>query len=364
MKILMDDGMQIQLGTGIGKYSKYLYQAMKGNGYDIELVKSADRSRSKMKDRLRYVKYINSRQFQKDVAKYDVVMFTNYTMPFRRNKKVKYVATIPDMVAYLYPETLPLFYRLYNQVMIRNTIKRADLIFTISKSVETEIVKLFPVCEKRIRTTWLGLYDGIRPLDSYKPYRNEKLKNIDESPFFLFVSTVEKRKNVGLVIRAFLEMKKYNPRSEQYKLVIAGRPGFGYEEFVELARQSIFSEDVIFTGYINDLDCNRLYNHAKAFIFPTVYEGFGFAQIECMKCHLPIILSDIPTNREISRNYGEFFDLNSVDSLVDKMMLFVNDKYNYNEKNQIANEYIKNFNWNNIAQKYHNYILKLFEEDK
>lgn len=364
MKILMDDGMQIQLGTGIGKYSKYLYQAIKENGYDIELIKSADRSGSKMKDRLRYVKYINSKQFQKDVAQYDVVMFTNYTMPFRRNEKVKYVTTIPDMVAYLYPETLPLFYRLYNRVMIRNTVKRADLIFTISKSVEKEIVELFPACEERIRTTWLGLYDGIRPLDRYEPYKNEKLKDIDESPFFLFVSTVEKRKNVGLVIRAFLEMKKHNPRGDRYKLVIAGRPGFGYEEFVELAQQSTFSEDVIFTGYIDDLDCNRLYNHARAFIFPTVYEGFGFAQIECMRCHLPIILSDIPTNREISRDYGVFFDLNSVDSLIDKMMLFVNDKYNYSEKNQLADEYIEDFNWNNIAQKYWNYILRVIEESR
>lgn len=361
MKILMDDGMQIQLGTGIGKYSKYLYEALKAIGCDIKLVNGVKRTGSKSKDRLSYIKYINSAQFQKDVASYDAVLFTNYTIPFRHNKSVKYIAAIPDMVAFLYPETLPTFYRCYNQVMIRNSIKKADLIFTISNSVEKEILEKFPECRSRIRTTWLGLYDGIKPLKSYEPYANEKLEGIDEFPYFLFVSTVEKRKNVGLVIEAFLKVKERSQNAADYKLVIAGRPGYGYDEFVKTVEQSKFAKDVIFTGYISDSDCNRLYNHAKAFVFPTVYEGFGFAQIECMKCHLPIILSDIPTNREISREYGVFFDLKNVQSLIDKMMLFVNDEYDYENRALLADKYMEDFDWLKIAKQYERYIAELLE---
>ncbi len=363
LRILMDDGMQIQLGTGIGKYSKYLFEALQENDCDISLVKSIRRTGSKIKDRLSYVKYINSRQYQSDVAAYDVVLFTNYTMPFRRNKKVKYVTTIPDMVAFLHPETLPPFYRYYNQFMIRNTVKKADLIFTISKSVEHEIVEMFPECRERVRTTWLGLYDGIRPLEEYEPYENEKLFGIDDTPFFLFVSTVEKRKNVGLVLDAFIDLKRTVPQAESYKLVIVGRPGFGYEEFEKKAKESGIAEDIIFAGYTTDADCNRLYNHAKAFIFPTIYEGFGFAQIECMKCHLPIILSDIPTNREISREYGNFFDLSEPKSLVQKMRLFVDNKYNYRKKNALADQYIVDFDWKVIAEQYMSYILELMRKN-
>lgn len=363
MKILMDDGMQIQLGTGIGKYSKYLYDAMSRNGCDISLVKEAKRTGNRMKDRFAYIKYINSKQFQRDVEGYDVVLFTNYTMPIRKDKRTKYITAVPDMVAFLYPETLPPFYRYYNQIMIRNTVKRADLVFTISKSVEKEIVQKFPDCKERIRTTWLGLYDGICPLDYYEPYGNEKLVGIDDTPFFLFVSTVEKRKNVGLVIDAFLKLKQESPEADDYKLVIAGRPGYGYDEFVEMVERSDYSQDVVFTGYITDSDCNRLYNHATAFVFPTVYEGFGFAQIECMRCHLPIILSDIPTNREISRDYGEFFQLKHPETLMQKMQLFVNDEYDYETKNKLADQYIGSFDWNKIAEQYMVYINEIIERD-
>lgn len=362
LKILIDDGNQIGLGTGIGKYSLYLYNAMRDNGYDVSLVKQVAKPVGRLKDRLNYLLRINSKEYMRELQIYDVVLYTNYAMPIRKNRTTAYVTAIPDMVSFLHPETLPTMYRYYNQAMIRNTVKRADLVFTISKSVENEIVSKFPQCKERIRTTWLGLYDGIGPLDTYNEYENLLLKGIDEFNYFLFVSTVEKRKNVGVVLDAFIELKKFYPEAKSYKLVIVGRPGFGYEEFVQKANASEYSDDIIFAGYTSDSDCNRLYNHAKAFIFPTIYEGFGFAQIECMKCHLPIILSNITTNFEISRKYGEFFDLNDINTLVEKMLVFVNNQYNYVEKRELADRYLEDFQWSKIARQYMEYFEELFRK--
>ena len=361
LKILIDDGNQIKLGTGIGKYSLYLYNAIKTLGYHVDLVEQNSEMKGRQKDRLRYLLNINSNKYMKQVEAYDIVLYTNYAMPIRKNKKTKYVVTIPDMVSFLYPETLPLIYRYYNQLMIRNSVKRADAVFTISNSVMKEIVSKFPSCKDRIYMTWLGVYDGIEPCDNYAAYENPLLKDIDSSPFFLFVSTVEKRKNVGLVLDAFISLKHNVKEAKPYKMVIVGRPGFGYDEFEKMANESGFKEDIIFAGYTCDSDCNRLYNHAKAFVFPTIYEGFGFAQIECMKCHLPIILSDIPTNREISREYGEFFDLKKIDTLIQKMSLFVNDDYDYQKKNALADQYIIDFDWLSIAEIYTNYFSKIVE---
>lgn len=356
LKILIDDGNQIKLGTGIGKLSLYLYNAIKKNGYDVSLVSQNTASSGRLKDRISYLCQINSTQYARKLEKYDVVLYTNYAMPYRKNGSTLYVAVIPDMVSFLYPNTLPVMYRYYNQMMIRNTVNKADLVFTISKTVEKEIVDKFPKVSERIRTTWLGLYDGVRPLEKYAQYENLRLEGIDKYDYFLFVSTVEKRKNVGLVLDAFIKFKQMYKNALDYKLVIVGRPGYGYEEFVEKADMSDYKEDIIFAGYTCDADCNRLYNRAKAFVFPTIYEGFGFAQIECMRCHLPIILSDIPTNREISRDYGEFFSLGDINTLVDKMAIFLNGKYDYETKNRIADEYIKDFQWSTIADQYMQYI--------
>lgn len=361
MRLLIDDGNQIQLSTGIGKYTLYLYRALKKKGIDVNLVEQENMiDASRTKQRIAYLKRINSSAYQKFIdGRYDVVLYTNYTVPYRKFQTAKIVACIPDMVSYLYPETLPVFYRIYNQIMIKNTVKKADLILTISRSVRDEILEKFPNSRERLAYTWLGLYDGIRPLPEYAPYENEKLQGIDGSPYFLFVSTVEKRKNVGMVIDAFINLKEHTPGARNYKLVIVGRPGYGYEEFVEKVNSSAYKTDVIFSGFTSDADCNRLYNHAKAFVFPTIYEGFGFAQIECMKCHLPIILSDIPTNREISRNYGLFFDLDDISTLVQQMSVIVNGEYDYDRYNALADEYIREFDWDKIAQQYIGYIEAL-----
>lgn len=351
MKILLDDGMQIAVGTGIGKYSMSLYKGLLQNNVDVQLSDYNPPKRGKMYDRLHYLYYINSSAYQEYIKQFDYVLYTNYAVPFVKNSKTKYSVTIHDLVAFLYPDTLPFMYRYYSQAMIRNACEKADLIFTVSNSARNDIVAKFPKVKNKIHAIWAGLYDDRKPLSEYPPYENCKLTSIDNVPFFLFVSTIEKRKNVGMVIDAFLKLKEGYVEASEYKLVLAGRPGYGYSDFLAKVNASNYAEDVIFAGYVSDSDCNRLYNHAKAFVFPTVYEGFGSAQIECMNCHLPIILSDIPTNREISREYGEYFDLSSTESLVKKMRIFVDNKYNDKEKEGISNIYIKDFDWLILSKK-------------
>lgn len=356
MKILLDDGMQIAVGTGIGKYSISLYKGLLENNVDVQLSDYIPPKKGKMYDRLHYLYYINSSAYQEYIKQFDYVLYTNYAVPFIKNSKTEYAVTIHDLVAFLYPDTLPFMYRYYSQAMIRNACEKADLIFTVSNSAKNDIVAKFPKVKNKIHAIWAGLYDDRKPLSVYPPYENCKLTDIDSVPFFLFVSTIEKRKNVGMVIDAFLKLKGEYAEASDYKLVLAGRPGYGYQEFVEKVNASKYSQDVIFAGYVSDSDCNRLYNHAKAFIFPTVYEGFGSAQIECMNCHLPIILSDIPTNREISREYGEYFKLDDIDNLITCMAIIVKNEYDYLNKEELANIYIKEFKWKSLSYSMFNII--------
>ena len=346
IRILLDDGNQIERGTGIGRYSQYVFDFLKKSGYQIDLVDRRFVSGDRRRKRLEYLWYVNSKAYQRELKDhYDIVFYTNYTVPFVKNGRTKYIATIHDMVSYLYPETLPVAYRIYNRETIRNTIHRAELVFTDSESVKREIISKFPDAENKIRSTWIGSYESIKPLETYEDYDNPLLHGIDESPFFLFVSTVEKRKNVKLVIEAFDCLKRVSQSAAGWKLVIVGRPGYGYEEICKAARESSSSQDILFAGFTSDEDCNRLYNHAKAFVFPTTYEGFGLAQIECMRCHLPLICSDIATNREISREYGLYFNLDDPSSLVDQMRNITDGKYNYTRYNMLAERYLADFSW-------------------
>lgn len=355
MRILIDDGMQIKVGTGIGKYTKYLYTYMK----ESKLFKSVDlvnyenifsKPCNKKMMRIKYLMYINSKKYFEKMKDYDYVWFTNYIIPFRKPKNTKIIVTIHDLVSFLYPNTLPLLYRFYIRFFIKYAVKKSDIIFTVSNSSKNEIQNLFKKYSNKVKYFWPGIYDGISSDKIEDNFENHELNKLDNQKYFLYVGTVEKRKNIDFIIEAFIELKKNNEKAKGYKFVIAGRPGFGYKEFINKINYLGYSNDFIFPGYVSDLDSNKLYCEAKAFVFPSVYEGFGSNQIECMKCKLPILLSDIPTNREISREYGLFFSLNDTNTLVEQMNKIVENNYDYAEKEQIATKYLKEFEWNLIIK--------------
>lgn len=354
MRILIDDGMQIEVGTGIGKYSLYLYQALKNELAEpdtVELLQFKKGNLPKSLRRLCYLNYINSDEFYKKCADYDIVHFTNYAMPFKKNKNVRYVVTIHDLASFLHPESLPKIYRVYSRMMIYLALKRSDVILTVSESVRQEIIERWPNVTSKIKVVYPGLYSEFSKEKIDDKYRHEKLKCLTEKEFFLFVGTIETRKNIGIVIRAFINMKEINPEIP-YKLVLAGRPGYGYEKYEELIAQSKCRADIIMTGYLSADDVLRLYKNAAAYIFPTVYEGFGSTQLECMVNHLPIILSDIPTNREVSKDYGLYFKLGDEKQLQKRMEQIVNNQVDRDLLNLLADKICKNYSWDNLIHSY------------
>lgn len=354
MRVLIDDGMQIQVGTGIGKYTLYLYNELKNaltsdNAVDLEQFDKRDSS--KKQGRLKYLRHINSIDYYKKCGNYDVVHFTNYAMPFIKNPRTKYIVTIHDLASFTHPESLSTAYKLYNRFIVTHAIKNADVILTVSKAIKDEIGRKWPEYAGKIRVAYPGLYSEFNPGSIQRQYDSEVLSYIQKDKFFLFVGTVEKRKNLGIVLQAFINMKRQD-RSNQYKLVLAGRAGYGYEEYEQIISNSEFRDDIIVTGYLSSADVNKLYSEAAAYVFPSVYEGFGSTQLECMVNHLPLILSDIPTNLEVSKEYGMFFSLDNIDELQMRMEQIVRCDYDYVSKNKMADLICEEYSWKNLISTY------------
>jgi len=356
MKILIDDGMQIQLGTGIGNYSLELYQNLKKycqSTLDVDLISFERKHKSKLLDRLEYIKYINSDEYLRKTEEYDVIHYTNYLLPFKRHEGTKYVVTIHDLVAFLYPETLNFLYRYYNQFSIKYSIKKADKILTDSYSVKNDILKFWPKYSKKIEVIYPGIdYTNFKEKENIKCYENINLTNeIEKKKFFLFIGTIEKRKNIDFIIDAFIKLKEM-PVSANYKLVLAGRLGYGADDFIKRVKLSKFTNDIIFTGYISNNDRRKLYNDAASYIFPSIYEGFGLPVIECMVYNLPLICSNIPTNNELAKEYGLFFDLKDINTLVKQMYNVIDKNYSDNKLKIVADEKLKLLNWENNIKNY------------
>lgn len=350
MKVFIDDGLQLARGTGIGKYTKGLYDAFKNRSdIEVELANWRPIGKSEITKRARYLKHINSNEYIEELENYDIVIYTNYVMPVRKIN-AKTVVVVHDLAAFDVPETLRMPYRYYNRAAINYSVRHADTILTVSNTMAKEIVKRYPFAMDKVCWSWPGLLPHVNLMDRPGEFDNTVLKQRGKNPFFLVVCTVEKRKNIEFVMAAFDEMKQRTPEAEKYWLAIAGRPGYGYEHIIDMANSLKFGKDIVFSGYVSDVDCGRLYNRASAFVFPTRYEGFGFPQIECMSCHLPLLLSDIEINREVSRAYGTYFNLDTPHSLSKAMALCVKDGCDRAELGRMADKYMKDYSWNRVVQ--------------
>lgn len=107
----------------------------------------------------------------------------------------------------------------------------ADMILTVSHSVKNEITSKWPQYASKVNVAYPGLYDEYEGKNIADSYLMDVLNNLNGNDFFLFVGTIEKRKNLGIVIDAFIQLKKVCPN--EYKLVLAGRPGYGFDAYEE-----------------------------------------------------------------------------------------------------------------------------------
>jgi len=310
MKIFIDDGLSlIKKKTGIGHFSQYIIDVYKNLGHDV-FTWNFSKYYCKLPipiQRLIYLLIFNKLAFTK---KYDLIIYINFVMPPFKHK-TKVIVTIFDLAIFKFPETFSFIYRLYFKWGLRNSIKYSNYFFTDSNSVKEEIIDYFRINESKVFVV-------------YYLIRNEIFSkiNIKNEKQFLFVGVMEKRKNISLLCKTFKKFIDFYP---EYKLVLIGKPGYGFKEI------SYFINDCPNISYLNYVSKDKLieeYTKSCAFIFPSLYEGFGIPVIEAMKYELPIIASDIPTNKELNNRHNGnfiFFDPNNEESLLNAMIYFKNN---------------------------------------
>lgn len=358
MKILLDDGMQLGVGTGIGSYAAYLGDALAALP-DTTVVRESFTARAGQRGRLRarlaYLNYLSSAAYRKRVAEFDVVHYANYAMPKRLPKGTLAAVTVHDLAAFSHKKTLPRLYGAYNRFMIRRAVKRADVIFTVSEAMRDEIASRFPRAAKKTVACYPGHYTRATASAPPATYENEALRELEKGKFFLFVGTLEKRKNLIELIMAYNLLQMTCPAARDYALVLAGRQGFGAGRIISRVLDAPKTADIRLPGYVSEGDRAKLYAEAAAFVFPTLYEGFGSPQTECMAAALPLILSDIPTNREVSGAYGTYYPVGDESALAALMKRAVQGELQ--PPTDPARDRLARYTWEDAATKIKNAYL-------
>ena len=277
-------------------------------------------------------------------AKPDLFQSTFYSIPNSISTPV--VITVHDMLDELYvgvENTLPH----WKQIQLKSQcIARADLIFSVSHCTTNDILKFHDIDPQKIVTVHHGIGPPFRVIDDDEKKQRFLTRHRLFRPFFLYIGTRSYTKNFMGLLRAFTEFKSKN----DIDLVVVG----GEEELKPWERDVItkksLANHVKYIHWLSDDDLVLAYNTAKAFVYPSLYEGFGLPLLEAMACGTPVIASRTSSIPEVAGEAALYFNPHEGEDIIRAM----NDVLDSSTALSIADkgrERVKEFSWQNTAQK-------------
>ena len=214
----------------------------------------------------------------------DIYHFTNFVRhPLRRGRSV---VTIYDASFLRHPEAAEAANLAYLSRNIRRTLDEADAILTISEFSKQELVEQLDASPETVHVVYPGL-DHARGQPSTEDIVLARASLRLTRPYLLMVSTLEPRKNIPFLLEVFDRLEGFDG-----DLVIAGMKGWRYEPILKAMREAKRADRIRYLDYVNEEHLAGLYAGAELFVFPSLYEGFGFPPLEAMAYGTPVVSSD------------------------------------------------------------------------
>ena len=256
---------------------------------------------------------------------------------------VPIVVTIHDLSFFYYPQE----FRKKDLFQLKNwtarAINKSKAIIAVSKTTKKDIVKWYQVPDKKISV----IYNGFEKKSEDKSDKEVLKKyNISEKKYILYVGTLQPRKNIVTLIRAFND---YYKTHEGLKLVIVGKKGWLYDEIFGEVNRLNLNLQVVFTDFIPDEDVIVLYKNAWVFVMPSLYEGFGIPILEAMAYGCPVISSQNSSLPEIGGEACLYFDPSDPNDLIEKWYQLAQSKEIYNKLINTGKNRIASFSWKRCA---------------
>lgn len=271
------------------------------------------------------------------------------------NPKIRSYQLLHDVI----PIVMKKEYRGFNSPLIWmqdlvNSLSNKNTYFTVSEYTKKDFLKCAPwMDEKNFVVSYLGANENFyRELDINKILKVKEKYNIPVDKKYVFsLCTLEPRKNIIFAVKVFLNFMKKN----NIKDTVIALGGASWKEFMpvlekELNNLSDYQDSIIKLGYVDDEDLGTLYSGAEAFVYPSLYEGFGLPILEAMQCGCPVICSNRTSIPEVIGDAGIQINPTSETELMEALeKLYFNDYYRKGCVHR-GLERAKNFSWNKCAK--------------
>lgn len=254
----------------------------------------------------------------------------------------RHVVTVHDLASRYFPETLeaPVLAQLRR---LEKHVAAADAVLTVSQTTKRDLVTLLNVAPEKIEVVYNGVSEHFRRLNGV-PERVKRQYRLPDR-FLLFVGTVEPRKNLTGLVKAFDLAARQIPHA----LVIVGATGWKTAPLSQVVNESPFRDRIVFTGYVDDGDLPAFYNLADALVYPSLYEGFGIPVIEAMACGTPVVTSNGSALAEISGHAALLVDPHEIAQIANAIEQVVSDSTLRDNLRSKGFERAKHFSWDAAA---------------
>ncbi len=252
----------------------------------------------------------------------------NQRLPGRRMKRA--ISTFHDLFVITSEYSTPEF-RTRFTAQAQDAAKRSDLIICVSSFTAAQVENLLGIEKSRLRV----VHHGVRfPAANHEPLQFNREKKI-----ILFVGAIQKRKNLGPLVRAFEQI------GPGWKLILAGSKGFGADEIMHLIETSPRRADIEMPGYVTDDQLMELYANCDIFAFPSLDEGFGIPVLEAMAWGIPVLCSDRSALPEVTGDAALHFDPTNEDELTFALQTLTKEEGLRRKLAQMGMERAAQFSW-------------------
>ncbi len=277
----------------------------------------------------------------------DLFHATHYVIP--PLARARAVVTIHDIIHVLYPQFLPHRAALiYARVMIRRALRRADRIITVSNNSKRDLVDYFGISPARIEVIYNGVAGRFRADLPRAESERVALKYGLPRPYLLFLGGEKPHKNVRNVLRAFAEARR--ARALPHALVLAGPMPKNRSRVEALIAALDLGAHVTRPGVVPEEDLPGLFAGADAFLYPTLYEGFGLPVAEAMACGVPVLTSSTSALQEIAGGYAYLVDPMDVDAIARGIVDLATDPERRREYAELGRRRAADFSWERAAE--------------
>ncbi len=261
------------------------------------------------------------------------------------SSNVPQLAVMHDLNFEHYPDFLPKHITNYYQKYFPLFAKKAARIITVSQFSKQDIVKQYGVNSNKIDVVYNGINTRFKPLNQIEQH-NIREQYTNGKPFFIYVGSLNPRKNIENTLKAFDTFKKQTQSNHQF--VIVGEQLWSSQSIKDCYNNLAYKSDVVFTGRLFNEALGNLLASATALLYVSYFEGFGIPVIEAMQCGTPVITSTKTSLPEIAGNAAILCDPDGGDNIAQAMESLTDEttRIEYIEK---GFENVKRFSWENTA---------------